>query len=73
MGQALSRSESREVAFRLIFALGQQTVLDGAAWELALDGKTAPAPEQQYITQLRFILKNGLWTVYDKPIWRLYV
>ncbi len=52
MGQALSRSESREVAFRLIFALGQHTVLDGAAWELALDGKTAPAPEQQYITQI---------------------
>jgi N utilization substance protein B len=26
--------------------------LDGAAWELALDGKMAPAPEQQYITQI---------------------
>lgn len=52
MGQALSRSESREVAFRLIFALGQTTKLDDAAWELALDGKTAPAPEQKYITEI---------------------
>ena len=52
MGQTLSRSESREVAFRLIFALGNQTVIDGAAWDLALDGKAAPAPEQQYITQI---------------------
>ncbi len=52
MGQALSRSESREVAFRLIFALGQKTELDGAAWELALDGKTAPEPEKKYITQI---------------------
>ncbi len=50
MGQALSRSESREVAFRLIFALGNHTALDQDAWNLALDGKTAPAPEQQYIT-----------------------
>lgn len=49
MGQALSRSESREVAFRLIFALGNQSALDQDAWNLALDGKTAPAPEQQYI------------------------
>ena len=52
MGQALSRSESREVAFRLIFALGQHTVLDDTVWELALDGKTAPAPEKQYINQI---------------------
>ena len=52
MGQALSRSESREVAFRLIFALGQQTVVDQTAWDLALDGKTAPAPEQAYIQQI---------------------
>ncbi len=52
MGQALSRSESREVAFRLIFALGQKTTLDDAAWNLALDGKTAPAPEQKYIDQI---------------------
>ncbi len=52
MGQALSRSESREVAFRLIFALGQHTVLDETAWALALDGKVAPAPEQKYITDL---------------------
>jgi len=52
MGQALSRSESREVAFRLIFAAGQATVVDASAWELALDGKTAPAPEQQFITQI---------------------
>ena len=52
LGQALSRSESREVAFRLIFALGQKTELDGAAWELALDGKTAPEPEKKYITQI---------------------
>lgn len=52
MGQALSRSESREVAFRLIFAMGCRTVLDDAAWALALDGKTAPAPEQQYINQI---------------------
>ena len=52
MGQALSRSESREVAFRLIFAAGQGTVLDSTAWELALDGKSAPAPEQQFITNL---------------------
>ena len=52
MGQALSRSESREVAFRLIFALGHPTTVDTAAWDLALDGKTAPAPEQQYITQI---------------------
>ena len=52
MGQALSRSESREVAFRLIFALGQKTVLDEAAWELALDGKTVPAPEQKYLDEI---------------------
>ena len=52
MGQALSRSESREVAFRLIFALGQKTALDETTWELALDGKNAPAPEQKYITQI---------------------
>ena len=52
MGQALSRSESREVALRLIFALGQKTTLDDAAWNLALDGKTAPAPEQKYIDQI---------------------
>ncbi|MCM1404027.1 MAG: transcription antitermination factor NusB [Prevotella sp.] len=52
MGQALSRSESREVAFRLIFAMGQQTVWDADAWNLALDGKTAPTPEQQYITKI---------------------
>ena len=52
MGQALSRSESREVAFRLIFALGQKTVLDANTWDLALDGKTAPAPEQKYINQI---------------------
>lgn len=52
MGQALSRSESREVAFRLIFALGQKTVFDNNTWELALDGKTAPAPEQKYINQI---------------------
>ena len=43
MGQALSRSESREVAFRLIFALGNGTANDQDAWEIALDGKTAPA------------------------------
>jgi len=52
MGQALSRSESREVAFRLIFALGQSATLDAAAWDLALDGKTAPTPEKQYITNI---------------------
>lgn len=52
MGQALSRSESREVAFRLIFALGWGTPMDADAWEFALDGKTAPAPERQYITQI---------------------
>ena len=52
MGQALSRSESREVAFRLIFALGQKTALDQAAWDLALDGKTVPQPERQFITQI---------------------
>ena len=52
MGQALSRSESREVAFRLIFALGNRTVLDATAWDLALDGKTAPEPERQYINQI---------------------
>ena len=52
MGQALSRSESREVAFRLIFALGQKTTLDENTWALALDGKTAPAPEQKYIEQI---------------------
>ncbi len=52
MGQALSRSESREVALRLIFALGQKTLLNEATWNLALDGKTAPALEKQYITQI---------------------
>lgn len=52
MGQALSRSESREVAFRLIFAMGNGTAYDGDAWHLALDGKTAPAPEKQYIEQI---------------------
>lgn len=52
MGQALSRSESREVALRLIFALGQKSLLDQQAWELALDGKTAPALEQKYINQI---------------------
>ena len=52
MGQALSRSESREVAFRLIFALGQTAELDDTAWDLALDGKTAPVPEQKYITEI---------------------
>lgn len=52
MSQALSRSESREVAFRLIFAVGNQTVVDEMAWNLALDGKVAPAPEQQYINQI---------------------
>ena len=35
MGQALSRSESREVAFRLIFALGNHgTQIDDEAWTL---------------------------------------
>ena len=52
MGQALSRSESREVAFRLIFAMGNGTLFDKDAWGLALDGKVAPAPEQQYIEQV---------------------
>ena len=52
MGQALSRSESREVAFRLIFAMGNGTVNDSDAWNLALDGKTAPAPEKQYMEQV---------------------
>lgn len=52
MGQALSRSESREVAFRLIFATGNGTALDQDAWELALDGKIAPTPEEQYINQV---------------------
>lgn len=53
MGQALSRSESREVAFRLIFALGNHgTQIDDEAWTLALDGKTAPALEKQYIEQV---------------------
>ena len=52
MGQALSRSESREVAFRLIFALGNGTANDQDAWEIALDGKTAPVPEKQYIEQI---------------------
>lgn len=52
MGQALSRSESREVAFRLIFAVGKATALDDDAWALALDGKTAPEPERQYINQV---------------------
>ena len=52
MGQALSRSESREVAFRLIFATGNWTALDQDAWELALDGKIAPTPEEQYINQV---------------------
>lgn len=52
MGQALSRSESREVAFRLIFALGNGTANDQDSWEIALDGKTAPAPEKQYIEQI---------------------
>ncbi len=52
MGQALSRSESREVAFRLIFAMGSQTEADEAAWALALDGKTAPTPEAEYIKQI---------------------
>ena len=52
MRQAISRSEAREVAFRLIFALGQGSALDSTAWELALDGRTAPGPEQQYINQV---------------------
>ena len=52
MGQALSRSESREVALRLIFAVGNGTANDSDVWHLALDGKTAPAPEQQYIEQV---------------------
>jgi len=52
MGQALSRSESREIAFRLVFAVGNGTTNDNDAWELALDGKTAPAPEKQYIEQI---------------------
>ncbi len=52
MGQALSRSESREVAFRLVFATGNGAAFDGDAWALALDGKTAPAPEEQYINQV---------------------
>ena len=52
MAQALSRSESREVAFRIIFAMGNGTVNDSDAWNLALDGKTAPAPEKQYIEQV---------------------
>ena len=52
MGQALSRSESREVAFRLIFAMGNGASNDHDAWTLALDGKTAPAMEQQYIEQV---------------------
>ena len=52
MGQALSRSESREVAFRLIFAAGNGTALDADVWGLALDGKTAPQQEKQYIEQV---------------------
>ena len=52
MGKALSRSEAREVAFRLIFALGSQPECDSATWDLALDGRVAPVPEQQFITQI---------------------
>lgn len=63
MRQALSRSESREVAFRLIFALGQQTAVDETAWELALDGRTAPAPEQQYINQILDVFQKQRETI----------
>ena len=66
MGQALSRSESREVAFRLIFALGQKTTLNQAAWDLALDGKTAPAPEKQYITQILEKFQEQQTTIDEK-------
>ena len=48
MGQALSRSESRAVAFRLIFAGGDWHV----ALPLALGDKFAPAPEQQYLARV---------------------
>ena len=67
MGQALSRSESREVAFRLIFAAGQGTVIDATAWDLALDGKTAPTPEQQFINSIveKFVAER---TAFDEKI-----
>ena len=48
MGQALSRSEAREVAYRVIFSGNPLfDVLD-----LARDEKTVPAPEAEFIQRL---------------------
>lgn len=58
MSRTLSRSESREVAFRLIFAMGNQTTVDETTWALALDGKNAPEPEQKYIQQILTVFQK---------------
>lgn len=59
MGQALSRSESREVAYRIVFAGGAcDTVLP-----LALGDKLAPAPELDYIKRVVAAVQTNLATI----------
>lgn len=63
MGQALSRSEAREVAYRLIFA-GES---GDDALVLALGGKVAPAPELNYLLGVVKAVQQNL-VVIDQQI-----
>ncbi len=62
MGQALSRSEAREVAYRLVFAS------DGSddALSLALGDKFAPEPELKYLQGVVTTVQTNLATIDQK-------
>lgn len=70
MGQAISRSEAREIAVRVIFADGFDNGaakfnaagcgLDDGVIELALDGKTATAKELEFINKILLTVSDRL-------------
>ena len=62
MGQALSRSEAREVAYRLIFA-GESS---DDALGLALGDKFAPEPELKYLRGVVTAVTDNLSTIDQK-------
>lgn len=62
MGQALSRSEAREVAYRIVFAGGDlEEVLP-----MALGDKFAPAPELNFIKHVVQAVRDNLATIDQK-------
>lgn len=62
MGQALSRSEAREVAYRIVFAGGTvEEVLP-----VALGDKFAPAPELNFIQHVVQAVYDNLATIDQK-------